>query len=526
MAQRKPQLEAVGINEALKAVSSGLKRQAREPNLYGYQPHSKQLIFHSSLAKKKLYIGGNRSGKTTGAVVEDIFRAKGESPFRALSPAPTRGRCHGVDFINGVQKILLPQFQRWVPPSLLINGSWEDSYNKSERTLNFTNGSFIEFMSYDQDLDKFAGTSRDYNHFDEEPPQHIFNESNARLIDTNGDYYISMTPVDGMTWIYDELYLKGGTDEKMLIVEVDMLENPYISEEAAENYLSTLDKDERAAREHGHFIQLGGRVFKAFSKETHVITPEEMPDITGWEIYRSLDHGFSNPTAWLWHAVSQDNEILTFDEHYKSELTVEEHAEIVNAKDSGHIKPADYTVGDPAIAQRQGVTGTSIQTEYADNGIYIAPGNNDVASGVSRMAQYLRMVPDKTYPRWRILTTCPNLIRELERLRWQTWSSRTAAFNNNKKEKIHKKDDHASDSARYFFTFMPDLTPDLPEGERPKNHDSVMGAVNGVRPTGTYDDVLRRMGALPQNSENHGPQETKWIKQAVGSDVGGLEYDY
>lgn len=517
--------DVVSFADALKQLTTGLKQQVREPNVYGYQPHEKQVPFHASTAKKKLYIGGNRSGKTTSAVVEDIYWAKGEHPNRKVPEAPTYGRVHGVDFLQGVQKILLPQFQRWVPPSMLKNGSWEDSYNKELRTLYFENGSFIEFMSYDQDLNKFAGTSRHFNHYDEEPPQHIFNESNARLVDTAGSYWVSMTPVDGMTWVYETLYLNGIEDPKFLVVEVDMLDNPYINEEAAEDFLSTLDKDERAAREHGQFIQLGGRVFKAFSKDVHVIAPDELPDdMSGWQIFRSMDHGYSNPTAWLWHAVSPDNEIITFDEHYQAELTVNEHARIVTEKDQSHFKLADFTVGDPAIAQRQGVTGTSIQIEYADNGIFIAPGNNDVASGITRMAQYLKMVPEKNYPRWRISANCVNLIREMERLRWQTWSSRKTAFENNKKEKIHKKDDHAADSSRYFFTFMPDLTPAMPTASVPKDHSGVLGAVNGVPATGTYDDVLKKMGAY--SGSNHGDKETQWIKKAVGTDVGALEYDY
>jgi phage terminase large subunit-like protein len=520
-------LETVSVSDALKQLSAGIKQQAREPNIYGYTPHPKQLPFHESTAKKKLFIGGNRCGKTFSSIAEDIWWARGQHPYRKVPPAPTRGRIHGVDFLQGVQKILLPQFGRLVPPSLLKNGSWEDSYNKELRTLYFANGSFIEFMSYDQDLQKFAGTSRHFNHYDEEPPQHIFNESNARLIDTGGSYWVSMTPVDGMTWVYDTLYLNGLDDPKMFIIEVDMLDNPYIDAEAAEDFLSGLDEEERAAREHGQFIQLGGKVFKAFDKSIHVIDPIDPRELKEWQWFSSLDHGYSNPTAWIWHAVSPSNEVITFDEHYFSGMTVDEHAAKWHEKNVAHGKIPNFVVGDPAISQRSGITGTSIQTEYATHGIFIAPGNNDVAVGVARMAQYLKNVPgsDPLRPRWRITANCVNLIRELERLRWQTWSSRKAQFENNKKEKIHKKDDHASDSTRYFFTFLPDLAPQLPTPKQPGDHSHVLGAAKGRDPKqSTYDDVLAKMGAF--DNKNHGPAETKWIEKAVGSDVGALEYDY
>jgi phage terminase large subunit-like protein len=269
----KPKMEIMSPLEMLREIQTGLKAQVTAPNIFAYKPHAKQEVFHKSEAKKKLYIGGNRSGKTTGSVVEDIYWLKGEHPFRPVPPPPIRGRAVGVDFIQGVQKILLPQFAQWIPPSLLKNGSWEDSYSKELRTLTLTNKSFIEFMSYDQDTDKFAGTSRHFVHYDEEPPMHVFNECNARLVDTNGNWWISMTPVEGMTWIYDTLYVPGTEDKNsgILVVEVDMLDNPYISAEAAENYLSGLDKDERAAREHGRFVELGGKVFKSFNSDIHVI---------------------------------------------------------------------------------------------------------------------------------------------------------------------------------------------------------------------------------------------------------------
>src|SRR4030095_13273821 len=212
MPRRKSVPQGYDRDTILAQINAGIKRQAVSPNLYAYVPHEKQRLFHQSTKHTKLYIGGNRSGKTTGGVTEDIFWAIGKHPFRKVPDTPTRGRVVAVDFIQGVEKIILPEFGRWVPPSYLINGSWEDSYNKQLRTLELTNGSFIEFMSYDQDLEKFSGTSRHYVHYDEEPPKHIFNECQARLIDTDGSCWLTMTPVEGMTWVFEDLFDKPDED--------------------------------------------------------------------------------------------------------------------------------------------------------------------------------------------------------------------------------------------------------------------------------------------------------------------------
>lgn len=441
--------------EAMERIQEGLKAQVNRPNIYAYKPHSKQHSFHKSSAYVTLYIGGNRSGKTVGGAVESVYRLLGKHPYKKIPEAPVRGRAIAVDFNYGVDMIMIPQISQYVPPSYLINGSWEDSYDREHRLLTLTNKSTLEFRSYEQDLDKFAGTSRHFMWFDEEPPKHIYTECMARLVDTNGIAYLTMTPLDGMTWVYEDLYTKGlEGDPNIQVISIDMLENPYISQEAATRYLNTLDKDERDARKKGEFVTVGGKVFKSFSTDIHVVDTYIPP--TEWEWYVSFDHGYNNPTAILWHAVSPDGQIVTFAEHYKAEMTVPQHAVVFHEKNKAFKRLPDFVVGDPAMSQRNGVTGTSIMQEYADRDIYIAAGNNDVDSGVNRMIQYLDH--SEGLPRWTITSNCVNLIAELKKLRWASFASKKVQYDNNKREKIHKKDDHAFDSARYFFSCMPDLT--------------------------------------------------------------------
>ena len=61
-----------------------------------------------------------------------------------------------------------------------------------------------------------------------------------------------------------------------------------------------------------------------------------------------------------------------------------------------------------------------------------------------------------------ISPTCVNLIREMKKLRWAEYESAKKNDSTNRQETIHKKDDHAFDSAKYFSTLMPDLRP-LPQ---------------------------------------------------------------
>jgi phage terminase large subunit-like protein/quinol monooxygenase YgiN len=482
-----------------------MKRAARSPNIYGYVPHEKQIKFHTAPQKNRLYIGGNRSGKTTGGVAEDIFWLTGRHPYRPTPPPPVRGRIIGVDFLDGIEKILRPELARWMPLSELKGGSWETAYAKELRTLTLENDSFVEFMSYEQEIEKFAGTSRHFVHFDEEPPKGIFTENKARLIDTGGSWWISMTPVEGMTWIFDEIYMIGKNDPTadIAVIEADMAENPHLNPGEVESFLAGLDDDDKNARGHGKFVQIGGLVFKKFDPAIHVI--DTMVPPKEWEWYASLDHGFNNPTCWLWHAVSPDGQVITFAEHYENERTVDYHAQVVHMRNAGFGRVPDYFVGDPAIAQRQAVTGTSIQQEYAAYGVPISLGNNDVISGINRMNQYLR--PNSAgQPRWLITRNCINLIREMQRLRWKTWASKKMAHDNNPHEAIHKKNDHSPDSARYFFTFLPDLTPMLPTAPQLQV------------PPFSYSTPVPVIGQVDPKFE---PQ-TEWNKEYIDEYIGGI----
>lgn len=243
----------VDIFELTRLLADGLKSHARKPNIFGYQPHTKQDLFHQLQNHARLYIGGNRSGKSYAAVAEDVWWLTKTHPYRETPELPVRGRVVTVDFTYGLEQIIIPLFKILLPNSELIDGSWESSYSKSLRVLTLKNGSTVEFMSYEQDTEKFAGTSRHFVHYDEEPPLHIFNECNARLVDTDGSYWISMTPVEGLTWTYEKIFepWENKTDPNIGVIVADMLDNPHISKEASERYLSGLDDDERKAREHG-----------------------------------------------------------------------------------------------------------------------------------------------------------------------------------------------------------------------------------------------------------------------------------
>jgi phage terminase large subunit-like protein len=479
--------EPPNFKDMVEFLAKQFQSQADEPNMHAYQPHTKQMVFHTSSQKARLYIGGNRSGKSVGGVVEDLWWATRRHPYRPVPDRAIRGRVIGVDFINGIQGILLPIFKRWIVPSDLVGGSWERSWHNSERTLTLDNGSVLDFKSYDQDLDKHAGTSRDFIHFDEEPPKSIFNENLVRLIDTGGSWWITMTPVEGMTWVYTDLYEKWFTGQRhdLDVIKVDMSDNPYLNIEEKMQLLAFLGDDEREKREHGTFVPKGGLVFPSFQESVHATLHGWRPP-SDWLVYQSIDHGLNNPTAILYHAVSPDGSlIVTFKELYGRNKLVREWAqEILEFEREWGIAPFLRT-GDPAMKQRNAESGSSIQQLYNDMGIYLALDSvpRAVDPGINKMTQYMQLNPQTGRPFWQI-SDCPNLTRELRQLHWSFYASGKMEDANNPKETIHKKDDHAPDAARYFFTFLPELSA-LGLDLKPREPDPSVGI-----PVGTIWDML------------------------------------
>jgi phage terminase large subunit-like protein len=478
---------------------SELSRSIYMPNILSYKPYGAQLPFHQSDSFGRILTAGNRAGKTDAMVVEFIHLASNTDPFKPRpkhwAPGPIQLRIISVDIAKGVEQILLPKFQRWMTPSMLVDGSWEKSWNKNSLILTFSNGSTIDFLTYSMTLDKHAGVPRHAIGFDEEPPRDIFNEGLMRLMDYDGYWIISATPVNGMDWIFDLLVepSQAGDLPSVKVFELDASQNPHLmAGQDRSKFQIGMDKEERQIRGEGKYIARSGLVFPKFKDNLDKYVLDEAPDILayvrgGWQIYSTVDHGWNNPTAWYWIAVNRMGDCVVFAEHYASEMTVAEHAQKVLANEaSWHVKEENVIrSGDPAMKQTSGITGTSVISTYADCGVYIGVDTipHDVGIGVEKLQQYLRL-GDDGYPKLRISPNCPHLIRELKKLRWATYDSQKTAYSKNKQELIHKKDDHGFDSIRYWATQMPDLTPEV---------DQLLSRDSKTAETIGFGDLIARM---------------------------------
>jgi PBSX family phage terminase large subunit len=440
------------MDDFLGQLAESLKTAAKKPNVLSYKPNSEiHEHFHQSKKVGRLLRGGNRSGKSVAGTVESIWRATGRHPFQVTHDLPIRGRIVTVDKDAGIEQIIKPLLKQWTPPSELVNGSWEDSWQARGSTMKFRNGSTIDIKTHQQEVDSFAGVPLHFCWFDEEPPSAIFNECRLRLIDYNGCWYMTMTPVEGQDWIFDRFIVTKNKNVDMF--EVNINDNPHLNKEALKLLDEDLTDDEKDVRQKGIFVPKGGLVLREFKYDRHVIEGRRRVP-PGWTVYVSIDHGFNAPSAILWHSVSPKGDVVTFKEIYKNRTVIKELVnQIKQINLEWDIEPSIY-MGDPSMSQRNGITGSSALQEYRLHGIPLMQAKKDVAGRINKMNEYLK------YNKWHITDQCPNTIKEAKGYAFKIYNSPKISDRNNVREEPNKKNDHAMDSCGYFFNFMPHLVPE------------------------------------------------------------------
>lgn len=483
-----PGLDLVDVAAGL---ADRLERVQHAPNINRYKAMPKQEIFHKRQNRHRGVKGGNRAGKTYSSTADDVLVLLRKHPYRQhlYEDRPLRMRFIGVDFERGILGAALPLFQQFIPPSKLRNGSWEDSFHAGRMLLTLEDGSFVNFMSYEQDPNKFQAVWLDHIHMDEEPPKPIYEESRLRLIDKNGTMTISMTPVQQMEWLEDDVFVPAleGRLSGWSVDELDTEENIHLSAEALADLMDGLSAEQKLIRIKGGYSD-SNKVFPEFKGSyPNVIDYDTfMDDLatdTRWAIYEAMDYGYSNPTAWVWTAVHPDGRIIAFDELYAPGVTVPEWAALVLSKRGeiaeriGRPWAPVLTVGDPMISRKgeyAAATGITIQQDYAMRGVSISTGGIVAARtgnqnvGLEKYHMYLRRreVNGEEIP-WLQLALggteeapkgCPNGINELRRARrpHQTLTQKEKA---NPKEEIRDKDNHWIDAEKYLFIITHDLRP-------------------------------------------------------------------
>ncbi len=430
----------------------------------GRKKHKKQLAFHRCKKRNRWVFGGNRSGKTECGAVETVWMARGTHPYRK-----NRKDVFGwvVSLTSQVQrdvaqqKILHYLRPDWIEDIVMTSGRKDSPASGIIDQIYVKNVfggvSVIGFKSCDQGRERFQGSSLDFVWFDEEPPQDIYEECTMRVLDRKGDIFGTMTPLKGLTFVYEEIYLNKRNNPQIWYEFMEWADNPFLSKREIKALTKTLDETTLQSRRYGKFCTREGLVYPEFDEAVHVIDPFPVPK--EWQDTISIDPGLKNPLSAHWYCTDFDGNVYVVAEHYAAGQDVDFHTEKIKhiCDILGWKRDARGRISaliDPAAGQRTLASAKSVSDLFYERGVLADMRvDKDVFAGIARVKSYLSR--KNGLPDLYIFSCCPNMIREFKGYFWGN------------DEAPVKRDDHAMDELRYYLMTRP----------RPAEHEEPKSAV-------------------------------------------------
>lgn len=418
---------------------------------FDYTPTERQARFHQAPERFKLYGGAVGGGKSVALCAEGILLS--------LEHPGNRGYLARETY-EALRKTTLLTFFDICPPKLI------KSYNKTEHLLQFINGSQIQFGDL-EDENKLKSLNLGWFGIDEASEttrrKFMMLASRLRLNLPNIHYYglLATNPAPG--WIKDDFI--DHPDSEHIFVPALPTDNPYLPDDYVERLIETSAGDEEWVKRYlqGSWATFEGQIYKEFNRLTHVIKPFEIPK--HWYKYRSIDFGEVNPTACVWIAVDDEQNIYIYREYYQPSngvITTEQHAEKICL-----MTGKDEILGTVADSH---ALGKQLIIDYNHYGVRCQDVlEHEVLTGIARVRERLRLKENRK-PSLFIFDTCEQTIREFEEYRWDQRIRNEL----DPKEKPLKVNDHIMDCIRNFvmkFYYVKPLSQsDYEERETRKRH--------------------------------------------------------
>jgi hypothetical protein len=217
---------------------------------------------------------------------------------------------------------------------------WERAFSVGEQRLYYNDGrkpgnkgSFVEFKSWEQRLDKYGGFDADAVYGDEHCPIGYYRENCARLFDRGGFYVHSMTPEAGaITWEKRHV-LSGNPDIKHYFFST--YGNIHIDKDSVDQFAKKITDDRiKQVKIYGRFVSLSGLVYDNFNEnKSYVPFPPDFPPKT-WPRVCVIDPHIKKEHAILWAALSPENEMWVY-RTLKVNATPEGLKQIIRGKSAG-----------------------------------------------------------------------------------------------------------------------------------------------------------------------------------------------
>ena len=155
-----------------------------------------------------------------------------------------------------------------------------------------------------------------------------------------------------------------------------------------------------------------GAFFPEWSVQGHILMEPDWYPPKYCSLYRAYDGGYGSNACCKWYAVFPDSSIVAYREYYPHQVTDIEQAKAIKEMSIdpwGNEERIVDTIADPSLWNKQPGSGASTAEVFAEQGVYLSKGNNDLANGWRRLHQWLK--PIDGLPALRFTINCANTIR-------------------------------------------------------------------------------------------------------------------
>ena len=374
---------------------------------------------------------GRRAGKTFLVAIELIQRAV----------EPNRIIWYVAPDYTQAESIMWAMLKEIIPETAI-------SYmNNSKLVIQLKNGSQI-MLKGARDPNKLRGVRIDFCVFDETAFFDKWDEAwkviRPTLIDSAADCWFISTP-NGLNHFKD-LSEMPKKDDDYSYHHFTSYDNPFLPEGELDKVKLDMDEDSFAQEIMGEFRQMKGLIYKRFHRDIHMV---DLPDLTGFTFYRSLDFGFGHKAALGYFAVNPDQTaIYCYDGLYREELDTEQLADNVKIKDGKRfITGAWADSAQPQIIEDLNLKGVHFEP--------VKKGPDSVLKGITNVAELLKVRKDTGKPTLMFSNELDWIADEFERYRWVETRNENSAT----RQMPLKRNDDAMDMVRYFcmsYTEPPD----------------------------------------------------------------------
>lgn len=305
-----------------------------------WEPYPKQREFLDAGARlnERLLIAGNQVGKSDTGAFETAVHLTGLYPEwwkgrRFDRPVKAWAASESTTVVREVAQTKLcglagsvEDFGTGFIPKrcfagkpTMARGAVADSYDTIKVYHHNKDGiqdgiSVLSFKSYEQGRTKFQGSTLDFIWWDEEPPEDIYTEGNARWTATGGMSFITFTALKGQTTIV--LKFLNEPSLKRDMVRMGVKDAAHMTPERIADAMAKYPVHEHAARINGEILLGEGRIFT--TPEEHILFPIAQPIPPHWALLWGIDFGISHPFAAVLSAWDRDTDTIYIIQTYRA----------------------------------------------------------------------------------------------------------------------------------------------------------------------------------------------------------------